>query len=72
MSNIRELFEASLIKNVINLSWCIILSKLVEAVVEELFVVFMNIEGFVCARELTTSVVAKPHIVALISEHDCE
>lgn len=70
MSNVREFFEASLLKNVINLSWCIILSKLIETVVEELFVVCMNVEGFVCATELSTSVVAEPHIVALIGEHN--
>ena len=70
MSDIGQFSHASFLENVINLSWRIVLSKLIETIVKELNIVFMNIEGRVCAAESTSSVIAKPDIVTLIGEYN--
>jgi len=65
--NIANLILPSFIPNEINLSWSIILSKLIETVIIELRIVFVFIKSNVLSGVFGSSVVSKPDIIPGVS-----
>ena len=69
MSNISDLVITSPMSNKVYLGWSIILTKLVEAVVEILFFipVLLRIESLMLSRIFVAPVVPHPNIIASLS-----
>lgn len=56
------------LENVVNLSWSVVLSKLIEAVVKELSVIFDWVKMRVLTAVNITSVVSKPDVVSFFGK----
>ena len=68
MTNVPYFVLACLVSDVVDLRWCIILTKLVETEVEELFGICIRIEPLMFPRISAASVVAHINIEAFTSQ----
>lgn len=60
--DVAELFVLGLIEHVVNLSWYVVLTELIETEVEKLLVVLNWVKVSIVPTVKTASVVAKPHV----------
>lgn len=69
MSNIRNFISSAFIYHLLNLSWEIIISKILKAIIKKGFFISIWIESLMSSWVLVSSAVSEPNIISMIRKY---